>query len=114
MSRKPQPATAPADHSGGSSRSDSLADALRTLKESTHALNTAHAPKSEVAPSALPTSGGETPPDDAESRAYYRMLEQTGQLLDVASDADLAALPPRVTHVRRPDGTVERIGFSAT
>jgi predicted HAD superfamily phosphohydrolase YqeG len=92
------------------------ASALRALGESTRALNAAHAPTPDAASStpAPSPSVEQLPPDDSEGRAYYRMLEQTGQLLDVASDTDLAALPPRVTHVRWPNGTVERVGFSAT
>jgi hypothetical protein len=41
-------------------------------------------------------------------------LEQTGQLIDVEADIDVTKLPPHITHVRYPDGTVERIGFSSS
>jgi hypothetical protein len=51
---------------------------------------------------------------DKEARLFYERLEQTGQLVDVDANTDIAALPPHVTHVRYPDGTVERIGFSAS
>jgi len=55
----------------------------------------------------------ESPPaEQADAREFYKRLEQTGQLVDVEADTDLARLPPSVTHIRKPDGTVERIGFS--
>lgn len=50
---------------------------------------------------------------DEDARLFYERLEQTGQLVDVEAGVDLSTLPPRVTHVRHPDGTVERIGFTA-
>jgi len=59
---------------------------------------------------------GEHPPskqDDA-AHLFYKRLEQTGQLIDVDSSTDLASLPPSVTHVRYPDGRIERIGFSSS
>jgi hypothetical protein len=49
-----------------------------------------------------------------EARRFYERLEQAGQLVDVDADADLRALPPHVTHVRYPDGTVKRIRFTAS
>lgn len=56
----------------------------------------------------------EATPDipDEEARLFYERLEQTGRLVDVDANTDLSSLPPHVTHVRYPDGTVERIGFS--
>ena len=50
---------------------------------------------------------------DEDARLYYERLEQTGRLVDVDANTDLSRLPPHVTHVRYPDGTVERIGFTA-
>lgn len=50
---------------------------------------------------------------DEDARLFYERLEQTGRLVDVGANADLSSLPPHVTHVRYPDGTVERIGFAA-
>lgn len=50
---------------------------------------------------------------DEAARVYYERLEQAGKLVNVDSGSDLADLPPHVTHVRYPDGTVERVGFSA-
>jgi hypothetical protein len=47
-----------------------------------------------------------------EARLFYERLEQTGQLVDVAEHEDTSKLPPRVTHVRYPDGTVKRIRFT--
>jgi len=51
---------------------------------------------------------------DKEARRFYEMLEQTGQLVDVDDGTDLAALPAHVTHIRRPDGSIQRIGFCAS
>ena len=62
---------------------------------------------------AKPDQSG-TPPKTDQAKRFYEQLEQTGQLVDVDANTDLAALPPHVTHIRRPDGSVERIGFSAS
>lgn len=51
---------------------------------------------------------------EEEAQLFYERLEQTGQLVDSDYDADLSALPPYVTHVRYTDGTIQRIGFSAS
>ena len=51
---------------------------------------------------------------DEHARLFYERLEQRGQLIDVDANTDLATLSPRVTHVRYPDGRIERIGFSTT
>jgi hypothetical protein len=53
-------------------------------------------------------------PRDEEARLFYERLEQTGQLVDVGEQEDTSRLPPHVTHVRYPDGTVKRIRFTAT
>jgi hypothetical protein len=53
-------------------------------------------------------------PQDVERQRFYERLEQAGQLVDVAEDTDLSTLPPHVTHIRRPDGSVKRIGFSSS
>ena len=66
-----------------------------------------HSPAEEVEDEATPG----IPDEDA--RLFYERLEQTGRLVDVDANTDLAGLPPHVTHVRYPDGTVERIGFAA-
>lgn len=50
--------------------------------------------------------------DDDEARLFYERLEQTGRLVDVSDATDLSTLDPRVTHVRHPDGTIERIGYT--
>jgi hypothetical protein len=47
-----------------------------------------------------------------EARLFYEQLEQSGQLIDLEPDTDIATLPPHITHVRYPDGTVKRIGFN--
>ena len=49
---------------------------------------------------------------DEATRFYLKGLEQAGQLRDVGWDTDFSTLPSGVTHVRCPDGTVRRIGFS--
>lgn len=77
-----------------SSRSDppaSLSDAVSALKKATDALR----------------SG-----PDAEREQYHRHLEERGALQDVDDDTDLESLPSSVTHVRHPDGRVERLGYS--
>lgn len=51
-------------------------------------------------------------PDDEEARVYYERLSQTGQLVDVEQGRDTSTLPARVTHVRYPDGTVQRIRYA--
>lgn len=50
--------------------------------------------------------------EDESARIYYERLLQTGQLAEVDFGTDLAALSPRITHVRYPDGRIERVGFS--
>lgn len=61
-------------------------------------------------------SDGDTPAageeEEDEARLFYERLEQTGRLVDVNDATDISTLDPRVTHVRRPDGTIERIGFA--
>ena len=68
-----------------------------------------------------PADRGSSEPDDdtpsveeyaEEARLFYETLEQTGQLIDVDPSTDITTLPPHVTHVRYPDGTIERIGFN--
>jgi hypothetical protein len=49
-----------------------------------------------------------------EARLFYKRLEQAGQLVDVEAGANTSALPPHVTHVRYPDGTVKRIRFASS
>ena len=50
----------------------------------------------------------------AEREQYYRHLEERGVLAEVDEDTDLSSLPSTVTHVRHPDGRVERLGYSST
>lgn len=47
-----------------------------------------------------------------EKQKFIRTLEQTGQLVDVVEGQDTSQLPAVVTHVRYPDGRVERIRFT--
>jgi hypothetical protein len=61
-----------------------------------------------------PSEGAQLDKLDEGARLFYESLEQSGQLVDVETGDDLIALPPSVTHVRYPDGTVERVGFSAS
>jgi hypothetical protein len=49
---------------------------------------------------------------DDEKRRFVATLEQTGQLVDVAEGQDTAKLPAAVTHVRYPDGRIQRIRFT--
>jgi hypothetical protein len=56
----------------------------------------------------------ETTAAEEEARLFYQRLEQAGQLVDVDANTDVSALPPQVTHVRYPDGTVKRIRFTAS
>jgi hypothetical protein len=43
---------------------------------------------------------------------FFEHLRLRGELVDVPEGADLSQLPPLVTHVRYPDGRVERVGFA--
>jgi hypothetical protein len=68
-------------------------------------------------PSVDPPDADEGAPEpvDKEERArqvFFEHLARRGELIDVDEDAQLDTLPPRVTHVRYPDGRVERVGFS--
>ncbi len=80
-----------------------------------HAQDSAAAPSSaaEMARNPL-SSNGPTSHTAEEAKRFYERLEQTGQLADVDDKTDLSALPPRVTHIRRPDGSIQRLGFSAS
>ncbi len=49
---------------------------------------------------------------DDEKRRFIATLEQTGQLADVAEGQDTSKLPAVVTHVRYPDGRIQRIRFT--
>jgi len=76
---------------------------------------TAAAPSSaaENAARALFSNGPAAISDD-DAKRFYERLEQTGQLADVDDKTDLSALPPGITHIRRPDGSIQRLGFSAS
>ncbi len=50
---------------------------------------------------------------DEEAQRFIRILEQTGQLIDVAEGQDTTKLPTQITHVRYPDGRVKRIRFTS-
>jgi hypothetical protein len=80
------------DPPAGSASTRSLADAVSALREATDALK--------------------DDPAAGERERYYRRLEERGVLVDVDEDTDLSSLPSTVTHVRHPDGGVERLGYS--
>jgi hypothetical protein len=72
-------------------------------------------PTREPEDDSRPHSSGEAPPtaeEEDEARLFYERLEQTGRLVDVSDATDLETLDPRITHIRRPDGSIERIGFA--
>jgi hypothetical protein len=49
-----------------------------------------------------------------EARRFAETLEKNGQLADVSENEDTSKLPPRITHVRYPDGRVKRIRFTSS
>lgn len=57
-------------------------------------------------------AGTSTVEEEDEARLFYERLEQTGRLVDVSTNTNLETLDPRITHVRRPDGSIERIGYA--
>jgi hypothetical protein len=65
----------------------------------------------ESSPGRPPENGPEGISDE-EQRLFHERMRQSGALVDVGFDVDLSTLPPHVTHVRRPDGRIERVGFS--
>jgi hypothetical protein len=86
----------------------SLADAVSALRKATDSLkDSSVARESSEAP--LPASGGSA---EDERAVYYRHLEERGALQDVDEETDLESLPSAVTHVRYPDGRVERVGYN--
>jgi hypothetical protein len=88
-----------------SAAAGSLAAAVSALKEATETLTQVAATSPDVGSSAA------TPGED-ERELYYHHLEKRGALVDVDEEVDLASLPPTVTHVRYPDGRVQRIGYT--
>jgi hypothetical protein len=93
------------DPPAGSASARSLADAVSVLKKATDSLRGGPVP----AESSAATPGGSA---EDEREQYYRHLEERGALKDVDDDTDLSSLPSTVTHVRHPDGRVERLGYS--
>jgi hypothetical protein len=79
-----------------------------------HAQETGTAPSSAENATKPLSSNGPTAIKDEDAKSFYERLEQTGQLADVDDKTDLSALPPRVTHIRRPDGSIQRLGFSGS
>jgi hypothetical protein len=43
---------------------------------------------------------------------FFKVLEQNGQIADVNGMTDLSKLSSRITHIRFPDGHIERLQFS--
>jgi len=89
------PDSSRADPPAGSASTSSLSDAVSALKRATDVLK-----------------GGPAGGASAERAQYNRHLEERGALRDVDEDTDLSSLPSTVTHVRHPDGRVERLGYS--
>ncbi|SIO23755.1 hypothetical protein SAMN05444166_3168 [Singulisphaera sp. GP187] len=134
--KSPRPSSQPAPQPRGKSAQLDLSDAIHALREATRTLAASAVPPTPDSPlpastpsagSSLPDfiatvvggnqPGNTLPPstaieEDSDARTFYEHLEQNGQLADVTDDTDLSTLSPRVTHVRRRDGTIERIGFS--
>lgn len=85
----------------------SLADAVSALKKATKSLKDGSAAR-ESSEAPLPASGAA----EDERAVYYRHLEERGALQDVDEETDIESLPSAVTHVRYPDGRVERVGYN--
>jgi trans-2-enoyl-CoA reductase len=73
---------------------DSVSAAIAAIKRATDSL------------SRPPGQGG----SDAEQ--FHQHLQVRGELAEVDETTDLSQLPPHITHVRYPDGRIQRIGFS--
>jgi hypothetical protein len=104
-----------AQASGSDPASDPVEVAIEEMARAAEAL--ARAAETLLAPSSTrePSSSSQRSREaNEEAQLFYRRLEQTGQLVDVNPTTDLASLPPHVTHVRYPDGRIERIGFSGS
>jgi len=112
--RPPLPPTG--DHGADESGRPDLAESLKALREATNRLadsaTPAPEPPDETPRSARSVDASPMSDEDAEAQIYYERLEQAGQLADVSSDAEIRGLSPRVTHVRLPDGSIRRIGYS--
>jgi hypothetical protein len=103
---------------------DPIAEAIEAMNRAAEALAKtvagAGSAQSDQQPELPAGSADATPLHDAmpsqeeaeEARRFYRHLEERGQLVDVRDSSEIATLPPNVTHVRYPDGRIERIGFS--
>lgn len=113
------PTTPPPSRAGrpGDPARRGLAEALESLREATRSLSS-HG----TAPSTEKREGTRKSPDtsreaaasppDPEAQAFYEDLERSGHLMDVTEATDLSNLPPRTTHIRWPDGRIERVGFA--
>lgn len=45
---------------------------------------------------------------------FFKVLEQNGQIADVNGMTDLSKLSSRITHIRFPDGHIERLQYSGS
>ena len=94
----------------------SLATSTGRMKQMVHQMDS-QVPAGATGPEPPPAAVGaaaSAQPQNQEAQRFYERLEQTGQLVNVDDATDLATLPPHVTHIRRADGSVERIGFSTS
>jgi hypothetical protein len=120
-----QPAGTPKPDDAASPRTDFTA-AVQALSEATRSLQATTdrwakltpgqgdvaAPPPAATPETPPPSAASGAEPDDEAQLYYERLEQTGQLVNWDPSSDLSKLPSRVTHIRHPDGSIERVGFS--
>jgi hypothetical protein len=97
--------------SKGDPTAESLEAAVAALTEAAEELSRVNRASPPVA---MPAEEQPPAPDPEkeEREAYVRSLQQRGAVVDADDDVDLASLPPTVTHVRFPDGRVQRIGFN--
>jgi hypothetical protein len=65
---------------------------------------------SPVAPTAEEQPKAGTAGHDKE---FIEVLEQNGQIADVNGMTDLSKLSPSITHIRFPDGHIERLQFNS-
>ena len=91
-----------------SASASALAEAVSALQKATDSLQGSPVPQESSETTSLEGGGSQ----DDERELYYRHLEERGALKDLDEGTDLSSLPPKVTHVRYPDGRVERLGYS--
>lgn len=110
--------SSPPTHGGGTDEPNrpDLDESLRALREATQRLaasaNPAGEHPDEKPRPAQPAEASPMSVDDSEEQIYYQRLEQTGKLAEINSEAEIRSLSPRITHVRLPDGSIRRVGYS--